>query len=244
MSAFSDIAENAAGAAVPNGAAEAEAPTSLTKVVRWKVPVLTPPPAVAPARNPSLPTFVGLIILILTFFIVLTSISIRDTSKSDAAVASVQQAFSGNAVTDEVKAQNPEEAARAYIAGLTDRIQSLVPLMGGKPGPASDHQVLWLPIGLAFAGDAVRVEAVFPKILGEVVRSLPSIPRRFAPRVEMRLCATDVSDRVRDRAVAIAAALAAQKAPLNQFSVGIAPCDPARIGIAIALAPADLEATP
>ena len=244
MSALSDTADNAAPAAVPANGGEAEAPASLTQAVRWKVPHLTPPPSVAPARNPSLPTFVGLIILILTFFIVLTSISIKDTSKSDAAMASVQQAFAGNAVIDEVKPQDEEEAARAYIAGLTDRIQSLVPLMGGKPGPAADHQVLWLPTSLAFAGDAARLEPVFPKVLAEVVRALPSIPQRFAPHIDMRLCANEVGDLVRDRAVAIAAALAAQKAPLDQFSVGIASCDPARIGIAIALAPADAEAAP
>src|SRR5882672_4071399 len=32
----------------------------------------------APARNPSLPTLVGLFILILCFFVVLTSISLKD----------------------------------------------------------------------------------------------------------------------------------------------------------------------
>jgi len=241
MSALSDMADNAAPAASPTNGGEAEATASLTQAVRWKVPVLTPPPSVAPSRNPSLPTFVGLIILILTFFIVLTSISIRDTSKSDAAMASVQQAFSGDAVTDAVvKEKDQDEAARAYIAGLTDAIQSLVPLMGGKPGPAADHQVLWLPIDLVFAGDATRLEPVFPKVLAEVVRALPSIPQRFAAHVEMRVCATEVGDRVRDRAVAIAGALAAQKAPLNQFSVGIAACDPARIGIAIALSAAEV----
>lgn len=243
MSALSDTADNAAGAAPSANEAEADASANLTQAVRWKVPHLTPPPAVAPARNPSLPTFVGLIILILTFFIVLTSISIKDTSKSDAAMASVQQAFAGSAITKEVvKEEDREEAARAYIAGLTDRIQSLVPLMGGKPGPAADHQVLWLPTSLAFAGDATRLEPVFPKVLAEVVRALPSIPERFAAHIEMRVCATEVGDQVRDRAVAIAGALSAQKAPLNRFSVGVAACDPARIGIAIALSPADAEA--
>src|SRR5262245_51642705 len=149
------------------------AEATLTQAVRWRVPVVTVPHAVASSRNPSLPTFVGLIILILTFFIVLTSISIRDESKSDSAIASVQEAFSGNAVTTEdVPVKKDEEIARDYIEGLTHRIQSLVPLMGGKKGPASDHQVLWLPAELAFAADGTTMAPQFPAVLREVVNSL------------------------------------------------------------------------
>lgn len=219
------------------GAKPAEA--TLTQAVRWRVPVVTVPHAVASSRNPSLPTFVGLIILILTFFIVLTSISIRDEVKSDSAIASVQEAFSGSAVTTEdVPAKKDEEIARAYIEGLTSRIQSLVPLMGGKKGPASDHQVLWLPVDLAFTADGAAMTTVFPSVLREIVNSLSGIPRRLTPHIEMRLCATEPGDTLRDRAVAIGAALTAEKAPLTQFSVGIAACDPKALGIAVALAPA------
>ena len=226
-----------AATALESAAKPAEA--SLTQAVRWRVPVVSVPPATAgQARNPSLPTFVGLIILILTFFIVLTSISIRDQAKSDAAIASVQDAFSGNAVTtEEVPAKKDEEIARAYIEGLTQRIQSLVPLMGGKKGPASDHQVLWLPAELAFSADSATMAPIFPTVLREVVNSLSGIPQRLTPHIEMRLCATQPSDQLRDRAVAIGAALAAEKAPLKKFSIGIAACDPKAIGIAVALAP-------
>jgi hypothetical protein len=75
-------------------------------------------------------------------------------------------------------------------------------------------------------------------VLREVVNSLDGIPRRLTPHIEMRLCATEPSDELRARAVAIGGALAAERAPMRQFSVGVAPCDPARIGIAVALAPA------
>jgi hypothetical protein len=54
----------------------------------------------------------------------------------------------------------------------------------------------------------------------------------------MRLCAPEPSDALRARAVAIGAALSAEKAPLKRFSIGIAACDPKAIGIAVALAPA------
>ena len=215
------------------------AEATLTQAVRWRVPVVSVPHAATQSRNPSLPTFVGLIILILTFFIVLTSISIRDQTKSDAAIASVQDAFSGNAVTTEdVPAKKDEEIARAYIEGLTHRIQSLMPLMGGKKGPASDHQVLWLPAELAFAADGTTLAPIFPTVLREVVNSLAGVPQRMTPHIEMRLCATEPSDALRARSVAIGAALSAEKAPLKRFSIGIAACDPKAIGIAVALAPA------
>ena len=237
MDTMSDTTTGAA-ATTENAAKPAEA--SLTQVARWRVPVVTPPHATAvQSRNPSLPTFVGLIILILTFFIVLTSISIRDETKSDSAIASVQEAFSGNAVTTEdVPEKKDDEIAREYIEGLTHRIQSLVPLMGGKKGPASDHQVLWLPAELAFSANDATMAPQFPTVLREVVNSLSGIPQRLTPHIEMRLCATEPSTELRARAVAIGAALSAEKAPMKQFSIGIAACDPKAIGIAVALAPA------
>ncbi|HET6157433.1 MAG TPA: flagellar motor protein MotB [Dongiaceae bacterium] len=251
---MSDTIEPVRGTAATDGASkslngeaapQASPTSSLTQAVRWRVPVMAPPRPASQARNPSLPTFVGLIILILTFFIVLTSISLHDKTKSEAAIASVQEAFSGNAVTaEDVPVKKDEEVARDYIAGLTHRIQSLVPLMGGKPGPASDHQVLWLPTDLAFPADSAALAPLFPTVLREVVQSLDGIPQRLTPHIEMRLCATDPSDQLRERAVAIGSALSAEHAPLRQFSIGIASCDPKRIGIAVALAPAAEEPAP
>ena len=249
MDLITDTTEPVRGAAATDGApknAGGEAASAgLTQAVRWRVPVLSAPRHAPQSRNPSLPTFVGLIILILTFFIVLTSLSLHDQRKSEAAIASLQDAFSGNAVTTEdVPAKKDEEIAEDYIAGLTHRIQSLVPLMGGKKAPASDHQVLWLPMELAFPADGITPAPLFPTVLREVVQSLDGIPQRLTPRIEMRLCATEPSDQLRARAVAIGTALASEQAPMGQFSIGVASCDPTRIGIAIALAPAADEQAP
>jgi hypothetical protein len=243
MDIISDRVEPpAAQAALDAGAKNAANEAKLTQAARWRPPVVATAPQVLPSRNPSLPTFAGLMTLFLTFFIVLTSMSLHDKTKSDKAIASVQQAF-GNAVPVEESEQRwDEDILRDYVAGLTHRIQSLVPLMGGKPAPASDHQVLWLPAELAFPGQDAALARVFPTVLREVVNSLDGIPQRLTPRIEMRLCARETSERLRDRAVAIGAALARERAPLAQFSVGIQPCDPAYIGIAVALAPASDEA--
>ena len=241
MDIINDKVELTHAPPVPDGVDRSAAGEArLTQTVRWSAPVLTAARSVPQTRNPSLPTFVGLIILILTFFIVLTSISMKDQNKSVAAIASLQDAFSGNAVAtaEDEAARKDEEIARDFIAGLTQRIQSLVPLMGGKKGPVSDHQVLWLPIDLAFAGGDATLAPSFATVLRELVNALGGIPERLTPRIEMRLCTSEVSDQARARAVAIGAALARERAPLQQFSIGTAPCDPQRIGIAAALAPA------
>ena len=109
--------------------------------------------------------------------------------------------------------------------------------MGGKKGPASDHQVLWLPAELAFSANDATMAPQFPTVLREVVNSLAGVPQRLTPHIEMRLCATEPSNELGARAVAIGAALTAEKAPLKQFSIGIAACDPKAIGIAVVLAP-------
>ena len=238
MDINSDRIEPTHAPAVPETEKGAASEATLTQAMRWRPPALASASQVQPARNPSLPTFAGLMTLILTFFIVLTSISLHDRTKSDKAIASVQAAF-GNAIPDqESPAPEVDYIAVDYIAGLTRRIQSLVPLMGGKKPPPSDHQVLWLPVELAFPGEGASLAPVFQTVLREVVHSLADVPERLAPSIEMRLCASEASDQVRARAVAVGAALARERAPLAQFSIGLASCDPAHIGIVVALAPA------
>lgn len=239
MDLISERAEPLRAQAATDGTARnATGEAELTQAIRWRPPVLANAPQVHQSRNPSLPTFVGLMMLILTFFIVLTSISLHDKTKSDKAIASVQAAF-GNAVSDEELAiESDDDIARAYIAGLTRRIQSLMPLIGGRKGPVSDHQVLWLPAELAFPGNGAVLAPAFPTVLREIIHSLEGVPQRLTPRIEMRLCANEPSDQLRTRATAIGAALARERAPLTHFSIGIAPCDPDHIGIAVALAPA------
>lgn len=241
MDVISESSEPAHAVAASSGAQSDGGATVLTQAVRWQPAALAPPPRAHQPRNPSLPTFVGLIILILTFFIVLTSISLHDQSRSEAAIASVQVAFGNAVAAEDVAARPDEEIARNYIAGLTRRIQSLMPLMGGKKGPAADHQVLWLPLELAFPGEDATLASMFPTILREVVNALDDIPRRLTPAIEMRLCAAEPSDLLRARAMAIGAALEAEGAPLRRFSIGMARCEPTRIGIAVALTPAREE---
>ncbi len=206
-------------------------------IPRWTRPPLDAIRPPAEARNPSLPTFVGLFMLILTFFIVLTSISINDRKKSDAAMASLQDAFSGSVET----AQRAEDAdmsiaARDFMRGLTGQIQSLIPLMGGKKSNPSEHQILWLPISLAFAGAATELEPGFSPVLRELLSASEKIPPRFDYQVEVRLCAAQPSDALRQRATALATALEELQAPMDRFAIGTQDCQADRIGFAVAMA--------
>jgi hypothetical protein len=207
-------------------------------IPRWTRPPLaaiTPP---SEARNPSLPTFVGLIMLILTFFIVLTSISINDSKKSDAAMASLQDAFSGTVETAQ-KAEDADMniAARDFMRGLTGQIQSLIPLMGGKKSSPSEHQVLWLPLSLAFNGAATELEPGFSPVLQELLNASEKIPPRFDYQIEVRLCAAAAGDSLRQRAMALATALEKLQAPMDRFAIGTQDCQADRLGFAVAMAP-------
>ena len=219
-------------------------------IPRWTRPPLNAIRPPSEARNPSLPTFVGLIMLILTFFIVLTSISINDRKKSDAAMTSLQDAFSGSVETAE-RAEDADmnTAARDFMRGLTGQIQSLIPLMGGKKASPSEHQVLWLPLSLAFSGVATELEPGFSPVLQELLNASEKIPPRFDYQVEVRLCAAEGSEAVRRRAMSLATALDQLRAPMDRFAIGTQDCQADRIGFAVAMvpigpAPLPTDATP
>jgi hypothetical protein len=217
---------------------------SLTSM-RWRRLVTAAPPAETVARNPSLPTFVGLIMLILTFFIVLTSISINDRKKSDAAMASLQDAFSGTAMLAQpMDDRDAKNAARDFVAGLTGRIQSLVPLMGGEKSTPAEDQILWLPLSLAFADEAAKLQPTFTPVLQELLTAAGKIPTRFDYTIELRLCAGEASDGLRRRATALVDALIGLQAPLSRFVIGTQACQADRMAFAVALSPVAKEANP
>lgn len=211
---------------------------------RWRQPAATPAIVDTQPRNPSLPTFVGLIMLILTFFIVLTSMSINDRKKSDAALVSLQDAFAGDALPGPAEEPDAETVSRDFIAGLTGRIQSLVPLMGGQKTTPAEDQVLWLPLSLAFNGAGTEVVPAFTPVLRELLVASEKIPDRFDYKVELRLCAETANEQLRLRATALARALIALQAPLSNFVVGTEGCQPDRMAFAVALAPQVAEASP
>ncbi len=237
----------AEGADAPGAGEEAAggfSGVSLT-AMHWGALAAPAPQAEHVARNPSLPTFVGLIMLILTFFIVLSSISINDRKKSEAAMASLQDAFSGVAAPlQRMDNLDADRAQRDFVQGLTSQIQSLVPLMGGQKATPAEDQVLWLPLSLAFAGDQTDLLADFTPVLRELLNASDKIPARFDYKVELRLCDDEAGERLRRRAAALADGLARLQAPLARFVIGVQACKPDRMAFAVALAPLPAEPAP
>ena len=160
------------------------------------------------------------------------------SKKSDAAMTSLQDAFSGTVETAH-RAEDADMniAARDFMRGLTGQIQSLIPLMGGKKSSPSEHQVLWLPIWLAFADAATDLEPTFPPVLQELLNASEKIPSRFDYQVEVRLCAPGPGEAVRRRAMSLATALDKLRAPMDRFAIGTQDCQANRIGFAVAMTP-------
>jgi len=239
LAAPDDAASEAAAEPAAEGGFSGAALTS----GRWTELVVAAPAAALPARNPSLPTFAALMTLILTFFIVLTSISINDRKKADAAMASLQETFWGSAMLVPRQHLDVEAARRDFLRGLTGRIQALVPLMGGEKSGLAEDQVLWLPVSLAFAGDATELLPSFEPVLQELLTASSRIPARYDYKLEIRLCAGEAGQLVRLRATSLVAALARLQAPPARFAIGTQACQADRLAFAVALAPV-AEANP
>lgn len=239
------------GQPTPDPAAESEAPeqqdagaysgAALTGA-RWRQTIASQPQIDTQPRNPSLPTFAGLVTLILTFFIVLTSVSIKDREKSAAAMASLQDTFWGASLPVAQLGLDADAVRRDFMAGLTGRIQSQVPLMGGEKLTTADDQVLWLPLSLAFDGEGTEMMSTFTPVLQELLNAGAKIPERFDYKMELRLCADAPDDTLRLRAISLGQALDGMKAPLARYAIGAQACRPDRLAFAVALAPRATEA--
>jgi hypothetical protein len=109
--------------------------------------------------------------------------------------------------------------------------------MGGEKSTAAEAQALWLPLSLAFQGEATDLLPAFSPVLQELLSASRRIPATFDYVVELRLCATTADARLRQRAIALAGGLAQLQAPLTRFAIGIQDCPPDRMAFAVALSP-------
>lgn len=147
----------------------------------------------APARNPSLPTLVGLLILILCFFVVLTSVSLHDKKRENSVMSSLEQTFSSDGAA-QPQADDSERQTRRILGNLRAAITAEVPLVTGTAAVSADDLMLPLPRNLVFAkGDAALAED-FPRILQQTKTALASSPSGFAYEVEIAITASRRDD--------------------------------------------------
>jgi hypothetical protein len=146
----------------------------------------------APARNPSLPTLVGLLILILCFFVVLTSISLRDQKRENSVMSSLEHTFAGPGAAR--PAPGSEQDTNRILGNLRASITAQVPLVTGTAATDADDLTLALPRNLVFASDGGKLADDFPQILRQTKAALAASPSGFAYEVEVAITAADRND--------------------------------------------------
>ena len=220
---------------------EGESTTHETRVAELKAAMpkwLDAAAGVTPAvsRNPSLPTLVGLLILILCFFVVLTSISIKDKNREQSVMASLSQTFTKDGMAPPTPAES-EVATRKLLGDLRAKLNAEVPLVSGvKPETANDY-AMNLPRRLVFAEDGTTLASGFSGILAQAMQALKTGPADFTYEVEVELSAPQMDQKAIAGASAIAAALRAAGFANDAASVSLEPGTGENVALTIRLRP-------
>jgi hypothetical protein len=189
-----------------------------------------------PSRNPSLPTLVGLLILILCFFVVLTSISMRNAEREKSVMAGLSQAFANTGLAPSTPV-GEEAETRKLLGDLRAALNAEVPLVSGVQPETADDYVLNLPRRLVFDGDGAKLATGFDGILAQAMHALKTGPADFAYEIEVALTAPRMDDAAIAGASAIGAALRADGFANDAASVSLQPGDGQTVSLAIRLRP-------
>lgn len=204
--------------------AELEPPLPRKERRAHKRPLPLPQVNFVPAGNPSLPTFVSLMLMITTFMIVLTSISLHENTRMRALMSSVRDTFAG--VPGAARA-GTEEAAREQLLGqIVTGFKTAVPLANVDAAAGGDRLELVLPLTAALDTATGAVTADFHAGMKAMAAALGKRPAELDYDLEIRFD---------DSALGSAHAAALAAAALQG---GIAP---AHLSLATGLVKADLD---
>jgi hypothetical protein len=188
------------------------------------------------ARNPSLPTLVGLLILILCFFVVLTSISMRNEKREDSVLSGLSRAFSNTGLAPSTMV-GEEAETRKLLGDLRASLNAEVPLQSGLKPETADDYVMTLPRDQVFAKDGTTLIPGFSGTLANVMHALKTGPVDFQYEVEVALSAPKMDDAAIAGAGAVGAALRAAGFANDAASVSLTPGDGRTISLTIRLRP-------
>jgi hypothetical protein len=225
----------ASDSSAADSAAHAERVAAIRQAMpQWAQLASGAPPAAA--RNPSLPTLVGLFILILCFFVVLTSISLKDQHREKSVMASLERTFAGEGMS--VPAEDePADQAKRMLGNLRAKLGSEVPLVSGVTPETSDVLVLDLPRSLVFAGAGSDLAPAFTQILAQASQALKTGPADFAYEIEIGVSAPTLDDKAVAAGNAIAGALRAAGFANDTAMVSLTPGKTETIALTIRLRP-------
>jgi hypothetical protein len=198
-------------------------------------------PAPAPARrDPSLVPFLSIMLLVLAFFIILTSKATLDAERSRAVTESVQQRFAGLQELAQSGAQGGalEPEARDVLKNLLVPFQGLVPLDRNARQLSALEQIIQLPTELFFATESAAVLDSRRGLIGEVMRALELRPAGWGYELEILVQGDPPSPLTLDRAANLAAALAGEDSRAGaNVVVALGQGDPAWMVLLIRLRP-------
>lgn len=164
--------------------------------------------------NPSLPTFVALMLIVTTFMIVLTSISLDDAARMHDLFASMRETF-GRTERPAMVSPDAPPAPEDLLKDAASGFRAAVPATLPNVVTGSDNLKLAVPLGAVFAGDAVRDD--FADGLEAIADALETLPPGLRYQIELRMPTGKVSS-----LAAGALADAAVKADLRADSLYLA----------------------
>jgi hypothetical protein len=194
--------------------------------------------APAAARNPSLPTLVGLFILILCFFVVLTSISLKDQRRENSVMASLERTFAGEGMATPADQQPADQQAKRMLGNLRAKLGAEVPLVSGvTTTETADVLMLTLPHNLVFNGTGTDLASGFQQILNQAFQAMKAGPTDFAYEIELGLSEPSLNDKAVAEGNAMAAALRAAGFANDAAMVSLTPGASDKITLTIRLRP-------
>ncbi len=191
---------------------------------------------VAPVRNPSLPTLVGLLILVMCFFVVLTSISMRNDKREQSVLSGLSRTFSNTGMAPSSPV-GEEAETRKLMGDLRAALNAEVPLESGVKPETSDNYLMTLPRAVVFADDGVSLASRFPDTLDQVMHALRTGPADFEYEVEVALSAPQMDTKAIAGAGNVAAALRQAGFANDAASVSLLPGDGQTVALTIRLRP-------
>lgn len=154
-----------------------------------KRPLPLPQVKFVPAGNPSLPTFVSLMLMITTFMIVLTSISLHENSRMHQLLGSVKQTFAlGNAD------QTAEQVAAAALGNAASGFRTALPMAEVSGESGGDNLMLVMPLAVVI--DTTRAEATreMRDAFAALTAGLAKLPTDATYEVELRFADPTMSN--------------------------------------------------
>lgn len=200
-------------------------------------------------RNPSLPTLLSLFFLLLAFFIVLNSLSQRDSHKQSNVAASIDQTFGISGADTMSASNNPDQTTTGILRGLASYFGALLPADREKLLISSNQLTMHLPVDLFFkaANGTITSQQTdqAPAILRQIGEALAKRPAGWGCEVDIQLTSTSLGQGDVERAGQLAVMLGSSTTQhSNDLSVGLAAGDPQWMTISIRLRPPEMPTLP